>query len=274
MIRIATKQDFESLCTLWQQGFNENKQQAQFVFETFASYSNIHVFEKDEKIVSMLIAVDVTIDDKKGVYYYGLTTLGEYRKQGIMKQLICYADDFYTQKGKSFAVLIPQNEDLFSYYQANGFKTEFYLRKFNRNVDNNVLVQAEFDTITANSLSELRKKFITEQRVALNKKSELATVQDFYSAGMFTVETKYGYGIFEKRQDVMFFHELFATDSYMAEKILQAARVKTKCEIAQGYVAYGTDVFLGEGEKQDFGMIKFFDKEFKLTLPYMNMMLN
>ncbi|MEG2770501.1 MAG: GNAT family N-acetyltransferase, partial [Oscillospiraceae bacterium] len=172
MFRIATKNDKENLCELWQQGFNEGQKEASFVFESFADYKNIYIKEENNSPIAMLISVDVEMSGKKGAYFYGLTTLPQYQKNGVMSKLIDEVCDELKTLGYTFAVLIPQDKTLFDFYEKRGFKTQFYLRHFSHTVKSNVFVKADFDTVTAKSLRGLRRKFIKGQRVELNEKSE------------------------------------------------------------------------------------------------------
>ena len=274
MLRIATKNDNTALCQLWQQAFNEDSQIADFVFNDFSSFDNIYVCEQESTVVAMIVTVEVECKNKKGVYFYGVSTRKEWKKQGIMSRLMEFAQTDCRDNGYDFVVLIPSSDELFDFYGKRGYETQFQLREFSHKVKNNVFVDAKFDTITAKSLRELRNKYIKSDRISLNPKSEIATVIDMYRNSAITVENDFGYGIFYKQNEVMFFDEIFSVNTHRAEELLQAAKQYYGCEQAKGLVAQGTDLFLGEGKAKPFGMIMFLNEKFELDFPYMNMMLN
>ena len=274
MFRVATSKDCETLCELWKQGFNENEDIAKFVFNDFASFDNILVLEKNDMIISMLIYVEVKLEKRKGAYYYGLTTRKGYEKQGNMASLMQYANEICKQKEYEFIVLVPQSESLFNYYSKKGYETYFYIREFTHKIKDNLYANVKLDTITGKSIKELRNKFIENSRIQLNEKSEIATLVDMYKNGGITVESKNGYGIFYKNNDTMFFEEIFATDEYHAEELIQGAKQFCGCSYVKGLVAEGIEMFLGEGKVKPFGMILFLNDKFNSNDPYMNMMLN
>lgn len=275
MFRIAEKDDAESLCKLWKSGFGEDENTALFVFEKFAGYENIILScGEDGKANAMLCAVPVTLKNKKGRYLYGLTTSPELRGKGIMSELLQFAKQKYAQSGDDFFVLIPQSEQLFEFYKKRGFTEIISLRRFKRQVKNNLLAQGEHDGITAKTLPELREKFLPKNRVILNPAAETATVLDMYTNGACTVQTKDGYGIYYKQGDVMFFEEIAANSAYAAEIIIEAARQRCGCTAAEGYAAADCEYFLGEGPIRPFACLEFLKEPFSADDIYINMAMN
>ena len=63
------------------------------------------------------------------------------------------------QKGAGFVVVVPSGNEQAALLQDKGFQWAFPLRGLPREVDRNLWSQAEFDTVTAKKLCELRARF-------------------------------------------------------------------------------------------------------------------
>ena len=97
---------------------------------------------------------------------------------------------------------------------------------------------------------------------------------DLYSRGATIVSSEQGYGIYFREEDTLYFVELMAEDDRSAEKLMEAAREKEVIvEKAVITVGAAQNLFLGEGTRQDYGMIRFEGEPFDVSESYMRLML-
>lgn len=273
MFRTAQKNDETALANLFVQVFGGTEQIARDILGKFAGLDNVFLAEQDGQMVASLCAVPVTLQGRKGSYYYGVCTRADQRGKGIMRDLLAHTRSQLMQRGQSFAVLIPASESLFQFYQDRGFEKAFALRKFSREIRRNLWAQAEFDVVTAKGLEQLRRRFAPDA-VFLNPQGYILVLTDLYSMGATMVSNEDGYGIYFKKNDVLEFVELFAEGDRAAEKLMEAARDKTGAERAVITLGAQQNLFLGDGVQQDYGMIQFFSEPFDVQESYMRLMLD
>ena len=97
---------------------------------------------------------------------------------------------------------------------------------------------------------------------------------DLYARGATIVSSEKGYGIYFRREDTLYFVELMAEDDRSAEVLMEAAREKEVIvERAVITVGAAQNLFLGEGTRQDYGMIRFDAEPFDVEESYMRLMM-
>lgn len=120
-----TKEDYASLSELWHTVFGDGYEVSEFFLENAVCNGDIYAKRIDGKIVSAFYLVDSELvnsnDIKKIKYLYAAATLPEYRKQGIMSEMIKYAAEKLLDKGYAGIVLCPADEKLYGYYEKLGF---------------------------------------------------------------------------------------------------------------------------------------------------------
>lgn len=273
MFRVAQQADRKAVTLLFSQVFGDSVEFAETVFDTFAGANNVFIAQQGDTVISALFSVPVSLLERQGVYFYGLCTHPDHRGKNTMTDLMDYAKTVLVQRGKTFAVLIPASESLFDYYKARGFETAFALRYIRRPIRNNLWAQAEFDTITAKTLAQLRQTY-APRSVQFESAGYIAVLTDLYSGGITTVYSDEGYGLYFKKGDTLEFIELFAEGDRGAEKLIEAARQKTPAEDAVITLGAGETLFLGEGVCKDYGMIQFWEERFGVEDTYMRLMLD
>lgn len=263
-----------SLVANWGQAFGDAAAYTDFVFDRFAGLDHTFLALEGDEVLASVCAVPVRLGRYHGVYIYGVNTRPDRRGQGVMEGLLRFVHDSEKQSGAAFAALVPAGEKLFSYYEKFGYQTVFYRRALRRSVRNNLWAQADFDTITAPRLTQLRERFFHMDFVAFAQNPHAAMVQDLYTGGATTVETEGGYGVFFKtKDDVLEFKELAATDSAAANRLLEAARQQTGCAQALVYLPLESEVYLGEGGVQEpYGQLCWLGDAGVLRDPYMGLM--
>ena len=133
--------------------------------------------------------------------------------------------------------------------------------------------QAEFDTVTAKKLCELRARFWPDT-VQLPPERMAVVLGDLYARGATLVSSDQGYGVYFRSEDTLYFVEMMAEDDRAAEKLMEAAREKEVIvEKAVITVGAAQTLFLGEGTRQDYGMIRFDAEPFDVSESYMRLMM-
>ena len=126
MIDFATEKDYLEIIPVWQSGFDDDAEDvAEFLAGT-SGFCDRLVWREDEKIVAEMniIHCNLSVEGEKesAAYFYALATLPEYRGRGIMSSMIRFALDKFAADGVSYAMIVPAEESLVSYYQRFGFE--------------------------------------------------------------------------------------------------------------------------------------------------------
>ena len=253
----ATPQDIPAIKELWKYMFDDGTAGfCDFVFEQCKA-DDIYIVKNEEKVASMLISMaEMQYKGQKGFYLYSACTHPDYQGKGYMKQLVQYALADQASLGRSFCVLKPADETLFSYWEKLGFDNVTQVRKAEIEIKKNIWTNAQFDIVTASRFKVLRDKFCEEKLIHYSPKGYETFAYSHYISGGSTVETEDGYGVYYVEGDTMRFVELMATSTHNAVKLLQAARERTGCEKAVLYLSPQSNLFLGEGKQIDWCMIK------------------
>ena len=127
--------------------------------------------------------------------------------------------------------------------------------------------------MTAKKLCELRARFWPDT-VQLPPERMAVVLGDLYARGATLVSSDQGYGVYFRSEDTLYFVEMMAEDDRAAEKLMEAAREKEVIvEKAVITVGAAQTLFLGEGTRQDYGMIRFDAEPFDVSESYMRLMM-
>ena len=172
-----------------------------------------------------------------------------------------------------FTVTVPADAAQAALLQDKGFANAFALRCLPREVSRNLWSQAEFDTVTAKKLCELREQF-WKDTVQLSPERMAVVLQELYARGATIVSNEHGYGIYFRKEDTLYFVEMMADSDRAAEILMEAAREKEVIvEKAVITVGAAQPLFLGEGTRQEYGMIRFDAEPFDVSESYLRLML-
>ena len=176
--------------------------------------------------------------------------------------------------GNEFAFRYPlAKQEQAALLENKGFQRAFALRCLPREVSRNLWSQAEFDSVTARKLCELRERFCPDT-VQLPPERMAVVLGDLYARGATIVSSGKGYGVYFRREDTLYFVEMMAEDDRSAEVLMEAAREKEVIvERAVITVGAAQNLFLGEGRRQDYGMIRFDAEPFDVEESYMRLMM-
>ena len=262
MYRLMQPSDEAAVVALWQQERGDSAEFIKTALEKFAGAENIYVAEENDEIVAAALAVPVS-------YLYGLCGQGSLLLAGLVDYL-CAQQKL---RGAGFTVAVPAGQEQAALLENKGFQRAFALRCLPREVSRNLWSQAEFDSVTARKLCELRERFYPDT-VQFPPERMAVVLTDLYARGATIVSSEKGYGIYFRREDTLYFVELMAEDDRSAEVLMEAAREKEVIvERAVITVGAAQNLFLGEGTRQDYGMIRFDAEPFDVEESYMRLMM-
>lgn len=275
MVRAMQPADLPAMKAIWDQSFDGGPAEAEAAICRFAGVENAWVAQgPDGSVAGMALTLPVTLRERRGAYLCGLAVSPASRGQGIGKELVRYTGEQAAARGASFMALVPEQPSLFAWYEAQGFARAFALRRLHRVIRRNIWSQAEFDSVPAKPLCELRKKYCPDV-VQMSVPAMIQSLTDLYSRGVTVVSSEDGYGLYFRRGETLHFIELMAEGDRAAERLMEAAREKEVIvEDAEITVGANQNLFLGEGKREDHGMIRFFGAPFDVSESYLRLMLD
>lgn len=130
MIRYARDADKHELRQMWIEIFGDSKVYIDSFLNTVFLEKNTLLWEENHCVAAMLYMVPYRLiwGGKKVtcMYLYALATKPQYRKRGIMGNLITRANEICKKRGYAMTFLEPAGQELFAYYRNYGYQTEFY----------------------------------------------------------------------------------------------------------------------------------------------------
>ena len=271
MYRLMRPSDRPAVSALLQKERGVSEEFVNNVIECFAGVQNVYVAEENDKIEAAAMAVPVTLQGRNGSYLFGLCGQGSLLLAGLVDAL-CAQQKL---RGDVFTVSVPSSPEHMALLQDRGFQRAFALRCLPREVERNLWSQAqvEFDAVTARKLCELRQRFWPDT-VTLTPEQMSVVLGDLYSRGATIVSSDRAYGVYFRKEDTLYFVEMMAEEDRSAEKLMEAAREKEVIvEKAVITVGAAQNLFLGEGSRQEYGMIRFEGTPFDVSESYMRLMM-
>ena len=270
MYRLMQPSDWAEVLALWQAQRDDTEEFVRGAVERFAGVQNVYVAEENDHIEAVALAVPVTLQGRPGSYLFGLCGQGSLLLAGLVDTL-CAQQKL---RGAGFVVAVPTSPEQSTLLQDKGFQKAFALRCLPREVERNLWSQAEFDSVTAKKLCELRAKYWPDT-VQLPPEQMGEVLRDLYSRGATIVSSEQGYGIYFRREDTLYFVEMMAENDRAAEVLMEAAREKEVIvEKAVITVGAAQNLFLGEGTRQEYGLIRFEGEPFDVSESYMRLMMD
>ena len=178
MYRLMQPSDQAAVLALWQSQRGDTEEFARNAVERFAGEQNVYVAEENDEIAAVALAVPVTLQGRTGSYLYGLCGQGSLILAGLLDYL-CAQQKL---RGAGFTVAVPTGAEQAALLQDKGFARAFALRCLPREVDRNLWSQADFDSVTAKKLCELRQRFWSDT-VQLSPDRMAVVLGDLYSRG-------------------------------------------------------------------------------------------
>ena len=177
-------------------------------------------------------------------------------------------------RGAGFVVAVPTSPEQSTLLQDKGFQKAFALRCLPREVERNLWSQAEFDSVTAKKLCELRQN--TGPTPFSCRRSRwgkfcgtcIPVARPSYPVSRATASIS-------AERITLYFVEMMAENDRAAEVLMEAAREKEVIvEKAVITVGAAQNLFLGEGTRQEYGLIRFEGEPFDVSESYMRLMMD
>ena len=128
MIRFARQNDLDQIIKLWEICFPDDAEFTDWYFNNQYCENNTLVFEKDGFICGALQRIPYFIKNiGQATYIYGACTHPDFRKKGIMAEMLDYSDKIDIERGINATFLVPQSEELFRFYEKFNYKPAFKL---------------------------------------------------------------------------------------------------------------------------------------------------
>ena len=226
-VRLATTDDYSSLKKLWHVCFGDSEEVIENFFRNTATPQNIIGAFQGEKALGALYIVDcdayIQGDIYTASYIYAVSTLPEFRNQGIMKALFNFLYEVSSQRGTDILFLVPADEGLFNMYGKLGFQTGLYYK-------NRIKYKTEETSFTLSDLSydeyKSYRKQVLYNHIDLKEKAFSSFLKPVGDDIKTICVKDDGYCVYEKDDDNLIIHDLFGNE----EKVLSAVFVKENCE--------------------------------------------
>lgn len=142
--------------SLYTEAFGEDKLFDNLFFDLYFENGCRYITENGE-VVSMLVAIDVTANGKKGKYIYAVCTKKEHRGKGYMHKLFTSVKKEFIGE-YDFLCLKPAGEWLYPIYEKEGFFKQMIM------FENNLFKNGE-KILTAEKLKNVREKLTPKNSV-------------------------------------------------------------------------------------------------------------
>lgn len=260
MIRIANNSDIINLRKLWEDCFPGEPAFDNYYFDHIYKAENTLIYELNGRLIASLQRLPYSIGKKPLTYIYGAMTSPDYRKQGIMKELLDYSSEMDINNGIIGSILIPANKNLFNYYEKSGYKTAFYAKREYITLDNNKCMTLEdmLPEDIADIYNRLEIPHLDRSAEYIKEQINMYSALGGYVLGI--KEIGYCFGYYD---DELTIDELICPSEYRESFICSVMR-KFNRKSANITSPYGSIPM---------GMLKSYT-EFNLDNAYMNLMYN
>ncbi len=250
--RVATIDDVNSLKELWLGVFSDTPQAVDMFFQRIFPNNFSFVAVDDNTIVAMLHFLNASVNGNKTVYLYGAATRQEYRKQGIMKNLLEYA---LGKVDVSFCVTLPADNYLYDFYAKLGF-INIHCNVATASREDLMLLAKPYEVteIFVNGYCGVRNRVLKSNFLFWNN-NHINYAFDYNQLyGAKVINNNYGYVIFYEDNDICNVIEIICDDRnapYMFTDILSSTNCKTF-----NFHLSPSQQFLSS-KPQVFGMVKY-----------------
>ena len=123
---------------LWKDTFHDSSRYIEIVFDNYFTLDNVFTRYDENRLIAALMCVPYEFQilmkgrDKttiNAMYLCGLATRQEYRRQGIMSELMKEAERSAKERGFNMTFLIPADSHLREYYKGKGYRNASFRRR-------------------------------------------------------------------------------------------------------------------------------------------------
>lgn len=221
---------------------------------------------------AMMGAVPVECGRRHGIWLCCMATDPALQGRGMMTKMLSGCLRAFAASGYDFAVVTPQSNRVARWLEGMGFKGRFPLRVIRKPIEHNIRARAEFDNMTVRRLIDARMRY-QPACIAVPERTMNTMISRLYRRGMTIVSNQRGYGLYCQEWNELLFLEIQADNDHSADILLQAAREHTGTEKARLLLAENQTLYLGEGKRSGYGMIRFLNDPFPVTDAYFRMLI-
>lgn len=206
-------QQFSQLRALWVEAFDDTEEFLDIFGTTAFSRRRCRCVTMDNLVIAALYWFDCLYDNKPVAYLYAIATAKAYRRQGICHKLLENTHLYLAKQGYEGALLVPGNQNLFSFYKTMGYQPCCPIREFHCESSAPAIPIRQIDKT---EYANLRRQFLPKDGVLQEKENLdfLQTQAKFYTGPHFLLAAR-------KAEDTLIGIELLG-DYKAAPRILQA----------------------------------------------------
>ena len=127
-LRKTNLDDLPQLKALWALGFGDTEQEIEAFFAISYPAATGFCAEEDGRLIAAAYALPQELAwgerTAKAAYLYAVTTHPDFRKQGVCRKLLAFAEKELKKRYFDCLVLVPATDALRAYYETMGFCTQ------------------------------------------------------------------------------------------------------------------------------------------------------
>lgn len=202
MISTAEKCNIDNLKDLWRVCFYDEPGYIDFFFDNRFVTSNTLVYTLNNKTVAQLFLLEGGFSVKGNIYpsyyLYAACTHPDFRRKGIMKELLLYAEEISKKRDIDFICLVPAEKSLFDYYSKFSYKSVFSKTRITVAKPDSFAPKLSINafSLSSDNISLFRNNYLTKHDffVWSDKAINYAVKENMFSDGSFYV-SDYGYAL-------------------------------------------------------------------------------
>ena len=277
MITFATRDMLPKLQAIWVQCFGDSSAYVEFLFRILQRPENMLVYLNSAgEPVSMLsfrpMALRMAAKEYPAAYVYAVATTPAEQGKGFGRRLLTEANLLLAEQGFRASVLVPANAGLFGFYKKSGYETGFHVRR--ACIAAELMPTAQLTCTLAPTTLEksytMRERFFGDSTlfVSWEKPYLKAVTKDCRYTGGEILNVSWpggkGFAVCHWQNDVLKVKELAVPDS-VVESALAALHLRYRAR--EYFLHLRADVQTPvENTLLPFGMVKWYDKEYKQRL--------
>ncbi len=159
MIKVYNAENLNrnDVIALWMKCFGDSREYVEFFLDNCPGYVCVEYFVED-KLVSQLFLLEGELASEKCKYLYAACTHEDYRRRGIMEELIEFTKTYCKDKNYSSIFLVPANERLYSFYSKFGFVASFIKKELNVHIESESL--SELTEADVDEVFDIKKELV------------------------------------------------------------------------------------------------------------------
>ena len=127
-LRKTNLDDLPQLKALWALGFGDTEQEIEAFFAISYPAATGFCAEEDGRLIAAAYALPQELAwgerTAKAAYLYAVTTHPDFRKQGVCRKLLAFAEKELKKRYFDCLILVPATDALRAYYETMGFCTQ------------------------------------------------------------------------------------------------------------------------------------------------------